>query len=120
MLYSKLQSYALMADWTRRESIEKAQETIFFFTRKQTSSPFYSFAFFKGSMSTIYVSLTSSGSINILVDRTSISCEGSLVTSARVTLHTHMSRTRVKKQNKHGGAVRGCFSSFYEKDSRST
>ena len=66
MLYSKLQSYALMADWTRRESIEKVQETIFFFARKPTSFLFYCFAFFKGLMSTIYVALTRTGSINIL------------------------------------------------------
>ena len=54
------------------------------------------------------------------VDRTSISCKGSLVTSARVTLHTHKSHARVKKENNHGGAVRGCFLSFYERNSHST
>ena len=39
------------------------------------------------------------------VNRASISCEGSLVTSARVTLRTHKTRARVKKQNKHGKNV---------------
>ena len=42
---------------------------------------------------------------SIKVDRTSFSRVRSLVTSARVTLHTHKSRARFEKAKQHGGAV---------------
>ena len=44
----------------------KSSRNTFFFTRKPTSFLFYSFALFKGSMSSICVALTSTESINIL------------------------------------------------------
>ena len=56
--------------------------------------------------------VTRSPLIHYTLDRTSFSRVRSLVTSARVTLHTHKSRARFEKAKQHGGAVRGCFSSI--------